>query len=152
MKPVKRKRGGQPGNKNASKQGFYARELNKQARLDFKKASELEGIEEEIALLRVQLNKAAQSADYRAIGPLLKAMSVLERLQDIKDKTADNHWEKLKQAVNILGRGLYSDPAFTRFAGAPQDIINSNESNRMAPVVAESPEIIAPALVSASLE
>jgi hypothetical protein len=57
---VKRKRGGQKGNQNARKHGFYSRVLDEAEKLDFEIASDVEGIDDEIALLRVKIKSVLE--------------------------------------------------------------------------------------------
>jgi hypothetical protein len=52
---IKRKRGGQEGNQNARKHGFYSKVLDEKEQADYEKAIVLEGFDEEIALMRVKL-------------------------------------------------------------------------------------------------
>jgi hypothetical protein len=49
------KRGAPPGNQNARKHGFYSRVLDDEERQDFEQATCVEGLDDEIALLRVKL-------------------------------------------------------------------------------------------------
>ena len=56
----KRPRGGQIGNQNALKHGFYSAAFKGQDRLDLKSAGQVSGLNEEIALLRAQLKSVAQ--------------------------------------------------------------------------------------------
>jgi hypothetical protein len=53
-----RRRGGQAGNQNARKHGFYSKTMTAAEEKDFEKAITEEGIENEIALLRVKLSSA----------------------------------------------------------------------------------------------
>lgn len=52
----KRKRGGQPGNLNALKHGFYSRQFQDQELLDLE-AIMAEGLDDEIAMLRVAMRR-----------------------------------------------------------------------------------------------
>ena len=52
---MKRKRGAPKGNQNARKHGFYSKVLDEAERLDFELATGVEGIDEEIALIRVKI-------------------------------------------------------------------------------------------------
>jgi hypothetical protein len=54
----KRKRGGQPGNFNALKHGFYSRRFTRQELEDLENAMQ-EGLQDEITLLRVQIRRLA---------------------------------------------------------------------------------------------
>jgi len=150
MSIQKRKRGGQPGNQNARKHGFYAVSLDEQGRSDLKKASSLEGIDEEVSLLRSLIAKASRSGDYRAIGPLLKALSVLEKLQDIQIKSGVNRQERVARAVANLSRMLY-DGWLNSGYPVVADIKNINESNRIDLDEANDLIIIRDKSVSASL-
>jgi hypothetical protein len=76
----KRKRGGQHGNQNATKHGYYSQELNKQERLDFDAAAGMQGIDEEIALLRYKIKKAIIDGDLADLIPLSKISYALEKL------------------------------------------------------------------------
>ena len=51
----KRKRGGQEGNQNARKHGYYSKVLDEKELADYERAINLEGFDEEIALMRVKL-------------------------------------------------------------------------------------------------
>ena len=52
---LKRKRGAPRGNQNARKHGFYSHVITEVERRDLKKAADIEGVDQEIALLRVRL-------------------------------------------------------------------------------------------------
>jgi uncharacterized protein YjcR len=49
------KRGAPRGNQNACKHGFYSQVLNEAEQLELERAKGIEGIAEEIALLRVKI-------------------------------------------------------------------------------------------------
>jgi hypothetical protein len=51
----KKQKGAPRGNQNARKHGFYSRVLDEAQKLQLDEAREVEGIDEEIALLRVKL-------------------------------------------------------------------------------------------------
>ena len=79
-KKEKRKRGGQPGNKNAVKHDFYSRALDETERFDFDDASGIEGIDDEIALIRLEIKKAISGGKERNLLLLVKAAGALEKL------------------------------------------------------------------------
>ena len=79
-KKIKRKRGGQPGNQNARKHGFYSAKFNPAEQFEFRRAAGIEGIAEEIALLRCEIKKAVSGGDIRNLVPLVKATTALEKL------------------------------------------------------------------------
>jgi hypothetical protein len=82
----KRQSGGQPGNNNAFKHGFYSEKLKKKARLQFDLASGVHGVDEEITLLRVQLKEAMDGGDTRNLVPLVKTALALEKLLRTRQK------------------------------------------------------------------
>lgn len=59
-KEIKKKKGGQPGNRNALKHGFYAKGIRK---LELKELETIsEGLEEEIKLMRSIIRRVAENA------------------------------------------------------------------------------------------
>ncbi len=63
MKPsvkCKRHRGGQPGNQNARKHGFYSSSLNQAEICRFLNTVNLEGVKPEIAVLRLKLSSVLE--------------------------------------------------------------------------------------------
>jgi len=66
----RRRRGGQPGNANAFKHGFYGRRLPiDPAALDAANLPPLDNLDEEIAMLRLSIrNLVAKSADPQTLG------------------------------------------------------------------------------------
>jgi hypothetical protein len=54
----KRKRGAPVGNKNALKHGFYSKIFDRADKRDFERAAGIEGIDEEIALMRLKIKRA----------------------------------------------------------------------------------------------
>ncbi len=66
----KRRPGGQPGNQNARKHGFYSRSVNPEHRKQLRAAADVEGLDQEIALLRQKIAAAGKDAqDYRVLIP-----------------------------------------------------------------------------------
>ena len=57
---VKRKRGGQKGNRNARKHGFYSATLSPAETSQLRNITNLEGVDPEIALIRVKLQSSLQ--------------------------------------------------------------------------------------------
>jgi len=58
--PVKRKRGGQKGNRNAHKHGFYSGTLSPAETSQLWNITNLEGVDPEIAFIRVKLQSSLQ--------------------------------------------------------------------------------------------
>jgi hypothetical protein len=98
-KPPKRPRGAPKGNKNAAKHDFYSKILNETERLDFDVANGVEGIDEEIALLRLEIKKAVSGGDERNLLLLVKATSALERLIRTRYKITSSQRKDLKEKI-----------------------------------------------------
>jgi hypothetical protein len=84
-KPAKRKRGGQPGNRNALKHGFYARSFD----LDIIKDLDIHSphVDDEIHLLRLFMRRICQNAfvgggqtDLQTLRALALASNIVARL------------------------------------------------------------------------
>ncbi len=100
---TKRKKGGQKGNTNAAKPEYYAGILAKTEQLDIKSAGGVEGIDEEIALLRHEIKKAISGGDERNLLLLVKAASALEKLIRTRHKITSTQRKGLKEAVaNVI--------------------------------------------------
>ena len=56
-----RKRGGQPGNRNARKHGFYSTNMSPREICEFYKMLNLGGVDREIAILRIKIGSALYS-------------------------------------------------------------------------------------------
>jgi len=99
---VKRKRGAQKGNQNARKHGFYAKVLDEAEQLDFELASGVEGIDDEIALLRVKI-KSILSHDPENMKLVMQATNTLARLVKTRYNITREQKKGLKEAIgNVL--------------------------------------------------
>jgi hypothetical protein len=97
------KKGGQKGNANAIKHGFYARIFDEAERPDFTFAVGIEGIDEEIALLRMEIKKAIAGGDFRNLILLVKAAGALERLIRTRYQINAAQRKGLKEAIgNVI--------------------------------------------------
>lgn len=74
---TKRKRGGQRGNQNARKHGFYCSTLSHTEICEFWNVTNLEGVEPEIAVLRIKLRSALHEnpGNKRVLGEAFKSLS-----------------------------------------------------------------------------
>ena len=97
-----RKRGAPKGNQNARKHGFYSKVLDEAEQLDFELASGVEGIDDEIALLRVKI-KSILEKDPENISLIMQATNALERLIRTRYKITKEQRKGLKEAIgNVL--------------------------------------------------
>jgi len=99
---VKRKEGAPKGNQNARKHGFYSRVLDEAEQLDFELASGVNGIDDEIALLRVKI-KSILEKDPENIKLIMQATNTLAGLVKTRYRITREQRKGLKEAIgNVL--------------------------------------------------
>ena len=99
---AKGERGTPKGNQNARKPGFYAKVLDEAEQLDFELAAGVNGIDDEIALLRVKI-KSILEKDPENIKLIMQATNTLARLVKISYKMTKEQRKGLKEAIgNVL--------------------------------------------------
>lgn len=99
---MKGKRGAPRGNQNARKHGFYSKVLDEAERLDFELATDVEGIDDEIALLRVKI-KSLLERDPENIKLIMQATNTLARLLRTRYNISQEDKKGLKEAIaNVL--------------------------------------------------
>ena len=97
------KKGGQKGNRNAIKHSFYARIFDEAEKVDFSVAAGVEGIDEEIALLRLEIKNAISGGDERNLILLVKASGALEKLIRTRYQITSTQRQGLKEAIgNVI--------------------------------------------------
>jgi hypothetical protein len=102
---LKRQRGGQIGNQNARKHGFYSRVLDKKERQNIDLASSMEGIDEEITIIRVKL-LSVLIKDPDNISLILRAIETLARLLRIKYHLRKHDGNQIKTAIGNVFREI----------------------------------------------
>lgn len=105
-KKEKRKRGGQPGNRNAVTHGFYAKNMNHDEKFEYFSAGELEGLDEEIALLRTEIKKALSTGDEKYLKILVRGAVALDKLMRTRYIISSANKRSLKDAVNNVVRDI----------------------------------------------
>jgi len=99
---VKRKRGAPKGNQNARKHGFYAKVLDEAEQFDFELASGVNGIDDEITLLRVKI-KSVLEKDPENIKLIMQATNTLAGLVKTRYNITKEQKKGLKEAIgNVL--------------------------------------------------
>ncbi len=99
---AERKRGAPKGNQNARKHGFYSRVLDEAEQLDFELATGVEGIDDEIALLRVKIKSILEN-DPENIKLIMQATNTLARLIRTRYNITKEQKKGLKEAIgNVL--------------------------------------------------
>ena len=82
--PPKRRRGAPLGNQNARTHGFYSSHAREKDRQSIRDAFQLNGLQEEIALIRLKIKRIVSQPDappeilFRAINTLVRTMEVNE--------------------------------------------------------------------------
>jgi hypothetical protein len=99
MKKKERNPVGAPrGNQNARKHGFYAKVLTEAEQLDLEVASGIEGIDDEIDLLRVKI-KSCLTEDPDNIAIILEATGALARLIKVKYNLDSRQGKGVRDAI-----------------------------------------------------
>ena len=99
---AKRKRGAPQGNQNARKHGFYSKVLDEAEKLDFELATGVDGIDDEIALLRVKV-KSILEKDPDNIKLIMEATNTLAGLVKTRYNITKEQKKGLKEAIgNVL--------------------------------------------------
>ena len=97
-----RRRGAPKGNQNARKHGFYSKVLDEAERLDLELATGVEGIDDEIALLRVKI-KSILAHDPDNVKLIMQITNTLARLVRVKYNISKEDKKGLKEAIgNVL--------------------------------------------------
>jgi hypothetical protein len=99
QQPEKSHRGGQQGNKNALKHGYYSKVFTKEEKSDYYLAGNVEGIDEEIALLRHTLKSLAGQKDAQSIVLMNRTATSLNKLIRTRDKVQSSQFSSLQRAV-----------------------------------------------------
>ena len=98
----KKKRGAPKGNQNARKHGFYSKVLDEEEQAAYDQAIFVEGIDEEIALLRVKMISLLER-DPENIRLISQAANTLIKLILIKYNVDRNDPKSMKEAIgNVL--------------------------------------------------
>ena len=92
------KRGAPRGNQNARKHGFYSRALTEAEKLEMEEASYVEGIDEEITLLRIKLRDLVENEPDR-IDLHLEAANTIARLVRTRYQISKEQKNSLKEAI-----------------------------------------------------
>ena len=96
------KRGAPKGNQNARKHGFYSKVLDESEQLDFALATGVEGIDDEIALLRVKI-KSLIAHDPDNITLIMQAINTLAKIVSTRYNLSKKDKKGLKEAIgNVL--------------------------------------------------
>ncbi|MHB8104218.1 MAG: hypothetical protein ACYDG5_01570 [Dehalococcoidales bacterium] len=103
VKLIKRKEDAPKSKRNPAVHGYYTRMLGEAEKRDFLKAAGIEGVDEEIALIRLEIKKAILGGDDSNLKTLIKATNALERLVRTKYQITTSQQKGLKEAIgNVI--------------------------------------------------
>jgi len=103
--PPQAGRGAPKGNQNARKHGFYCKVLDEAEQLDFELAQGVEGIDDEVALLRVKI-KSVLEHEPENIKLVIEATNTLARLVHTSYKITTEQRKGLKEAIHNVLRDI----------------------------------------------
>jgi hypothetical protein len=118
MEEEKKKRGAQPGNRNARTHGFYAKELDETEKVEYLLAVKVEGLDYEIALMRVKI-KTLIARDAGNIRLITQAANSLARLLVAKQSIDKKDKNEVKEAFQNVAKRIGSH------FGAEKDIVDA---------------------------
>jgi hypothetical protein len=99
---AERKKGAPKGKQNAKKRGFYSKVLDEAEQLDFELAAGVEGIDDEIALLRVKIKSLLENEPENT-KLILQMTNALERLVRTRYNISKEQRKGLKEAIeNVI--------------------------------------------------
>ena len=101
MSKQKKPRGAQKANQNARKHGFYSRVLDEAQQIDLELAQGIQGIDDEIALLRVKI-KALLEHDPHNIRLVMEATNTLARLLKTRYNLGAHEGKGIKDALTSV--------------------------------------------------
>jgi hypothetical protein len=97
------KKGVPKSNQNSSTTNYYARMLNEAEKRDFLKAAGIDGVDDEVALLRLEIKRVMTGGDDTNLKTLIKATNALERLVRTKYQISKSQGKGLKEAIgNVI--------------------------------------------------
>ena len=82
----------------SSRRGFYRQALDEAERVEFEEASEVEGLDEEIALLRFKLRELVETQPDR-VDLHLEAANIIARLVKTRYQITKEQKKSLKEAI-----------------------------------------------------
>ena len=95
------KRGAQPGNQNARRHGFYSRALDEAEQIQLEEAAHIEGLDDEIAVLRLKFRQLLEDHPER-IDLQIKLANTLARLIRTRYNITPEQKNTLKEAIAVV--------------------------------------------------
>jgi len=98
---ITKKHGFPKGNQAARKHGFYSDVLDESQQRDFEEATQIQGIDEEIALLRVKI-KSLVEHNPENLRLIMQAVNALSKLVMTKYNISKEDKQGLKEAITSV--------------------------------------------------
>ena len=101
MPSKKRHRGGQPGNQNARKHGFYSPYMSQPEIRELHQTLDLGGVDRQVAVTRIKLSSAllADPANRRVLGDASRQLVKYYRFQNYMDK---EDYAEIKKFIRLV--------------------------------------------------
>lgn len=109
---VKKNKGGQAGNQNARKHGFYSSVLDEKQQEEYENAILVEGLDAEIALMRVKIMSLVEN-DPHNMKLISQALNALERLIKTKYDIDKDDKHSIWTAVETVLKNIAIPLGFT---------------------------------------
>ena len=122
----KRRRGAPLGNHNALKHGYYSKGFDRARKADYCSAGDVRGLDEEIALLRLVIKKAAIVGDHKNLQLLVKTANALNKLVRTRDKLLTTREDQIRIGINNVMRDVAAPLGIGPFAAH-----NLNSENKL---------------------
>ena len=92
--------------KKSAKQSFYDQLFDTAEKIDFDRACGMDGIDEEIALIRLEIVKVVGGGDIANLRALVQATNALERLIRTRFAISRDQRKSLREAVGVVLRDV----------------------------------------------
>ena len=93
--------------KKAGRESFYARLFDAAEQIDFDRASGVEGIDDEIALVRMEIEKVVSGGgDAANLRLLVQATNALERLLRTRYQISKDQRKSIREAIGTVLRDI----------------------------------------------
>ena len=102
---ARKRKGSAKSTGNGRKRGFYAKAMDEAEELDFELAQGVEGIDDEIALLRVKIKSLLEN-DPDNVRLIMEATNTLARLVMTRYRISSDQKKALSNAIGSVLKGL----------------------------------------------
>ena len=92
--------------KKSAKKSFYDQLFDAAEKIDFDRACGMDGIDEEIALIRLEIVKVVGGGDIANLRALVQATNALERLIRTRYAISRDQRKSLREAVGVVLRDV----------------------------------------------